>query len=106
MLRFEVVVHNTQELGCGRVLPRFPLIVARSFSILERFLTALDCVDSTFIGDDTLEQPPLPSLVGKVRVGGIDLNNSRMRAALSAVLAFGPSPLGSALPTSEPKCCR
>jgi len=94
VLRFEVVVHNTQDLGCGRVLPRFPLIVARSLSILERFLTALDCVDVAFISDQTLDQLPLPSRVGKVRVGGIDLNNPRMRAALAAVLAVAPSPLG------------
>jgi hypothetical protein len=94
VLRFEVVVHNTHDLGCGRVLPRFPVIVARLVSILERFLTALDCVDVAFIGDETLEQLPLPSRVGKVRVGGIDLNNPRMRAALAAVLALGPSPLG------------
>lgn len=106
VLRFEVVVHNTHDLGCGRVLERFPLIVARLASILERFLTTLDCVDVAFIGDDTLEQLPLPSRVGKVRVGGIDLNNPRMRAALSAVLALSPSPWVSALPTSEPKCCR
>ena len=94
VLRFEVVVHNTEGLGCGRVLPRFPLIIARSISILERFLTTLDCVDSAFISDDTLDQLPLPSRVGKVRVGGIDLNNPRMRAALNAVLALAPSPVG------------
>jgi hypothetical protein len=94
VLRFEVVVHNTQELGCGRILERFPLIVARSISILERFLTTLDCVDVAFISDETFDQLPLPSRVGKVRVGGIDLDNRRIRAALSAVLALGPSPLG------------
>ena len=94
VLRFEVVVHNTQGLGCGRVLPRFPLIIARLISILERFLTTLDCVDSAFISDDTLDQLPLPSRVGKVRVGGVDLNNPRMRTALSAVLALAPSPMG------------
>jgi len=94
VLLFEVVVHNTHDLACGLVLPRFPLIVARLASILERFLTTLDCVDVAFIGDETLEQLPLPSRVGKVRVGGIDLNNARMRAALGAVLALGPSPLG------------
>jgi hypothetical protein len=94
VLRFELVVHNTQDLGCGRVLPRFPLIVARSLSILERFLTALDCVDVAFVSDEMLDQLPLPSRVGKVRVGGIHLNNPRMRAALAAVLALAPSPLG------------
>ena len=50
--------------------------------------------DVAFISDETLDQLPLPSRVGKVRVGGVDLNNPRMRAALSAVLALGPSPMG------------
>src|SRR5207244_3773717 len=31
---------------------------------------------------------------GKTRVGGVDLNNRRMRRALSAVLALAPSPAG------------
>jgi hypothetical protein len=94
VLRFEVVLHNTQELGCGRVLERFPVIVARLTCILERFLTTLDCVDVAFISDDALDQLPQPSRVGKVHVGGIDLNNPRMRAALSAVLALCPAPMG------------
>lgn len=94
VLRFEVVLHNAKELGCGRVLARFPQIVARLSCILERFLTTLDCVDVAFINDDTLDQLPRPSTVGKVRVGGIDLNNPRMRAALSAALALGVAPMG------------
>ena len=32
--------------------------------------------------------------MGKVRVGGIDLNNPRMRAALSAALALAVTPMG------------
>jgi hypothetical protein len=76
------------------VLPRFPIIVARLTCILERFLTTLDCVDSAFISDQTLDQLPLPSRVGKVRVGGVDLNKPHMRAALNAVLALARSPMG------------
>ncbi len=38
VLRFEVTVHNTRELGCGRVVARFPEIVGRLMSMLERFL--------------------------------------------------------------------
>ncbi len=94
VLRFEVVLHNAKELGCGRVLARFPQIVARLSCILERFLTTLDCVDVAFINDDTLDDLPRPSRVGKVRVGGIDLNNPRMRLALTAALALGVAPMG------------
>jgi hypothetical protein len=94
VLRIEAVAHNTQELGCGRVVARFPQIVARLHSMLERFMTTLDCVDAAFISDELLDQLPLPARLGKTRIGGVDLNNLRIRRALSAVLALGPSPTG------------
>ncbi len=94
VLRIEATAQNTHDLKCGRVVDRFPQIVARLQSMLERFMTTLDCVDVAFIGDQTLDQLPLPSRLGKTRVGGVDLNNVRMRRALSAVLALGPSPTG------------
>jgi len=94
VLRIEATAQNTHDLKCGRVVVRFPQIVARLQSMLERFMTTLDCVDVAFIGDQTLDQLPLPSRLGKTRVGGVDLNNVRMRTALSAVLALGPSPTG------------
>jgi hypothetical protein len=94
VLRFEAVVHNARDLGCGRVVARFPAIVARLQGILERFLTTLHCVDAAFVADQTLEQLPLPAYVGRTRVGGVDLNKPRMRAALAAVLALAPVPEG------------
>jgi hypothetical protein len=94
VLRFEAVVHNTRDLGCGRVVARFPKIVARLEDILERFLTTLDCVDVTFVSDETLDQLPLPSLVGRTHVGGVDINKPRIRSVLAAVLALAPSPTG------------
>jgi len=94
VLRIEATVHNTHELRCGRVVDRFPQIVTRLQSMLERFMTTLDCVDVAFIGDQALDQLLLPARLGKTRVGGVDLNNIRMRRALSAVLALGRSPAG------------
>src|SRR4030081_2560475 len=41
VLRFEAVVHNTRDLGCGRMVERFSEIVARLTAMLERFLTTL-----------------------------------------------------------------
>jgi hypothetical protein len=94
VLRIEAIAHNTQELDCGRSLEKFPEIVSRLHSILERFLDALSCVDQCFIADGTLEQLPAPSLVGKTKVGGIDFNKPRMRWVAAAVLALSPSPGG------------
>jgi hypothetical protein len=94
VLRFEAIVHNTKELGCGRLLHRFPHIVVRLRQILEQFLDNLQCMDASFISDETLDQLPTPSHVGKTRVGGIDLNKPRTRAVLSATLTLACSPDG------------
>ena len=94
VLRIEVVVHNTQELRCGRSLEKFPTIVVEAKSILERFMDALSCIDQCFIADRMLEQLPAPSQVGKTKVGGIDLNKPRMRWVIEALIALSPSPGG------------
>jgi hypothetical protein len=94
VLRIEVVVHNTEELRCGRSLEKFPEIVVQAKSILGRFMDALSCIDQCFIADRMLEQLPAPSQVGKTKVGGIDLNKPRMRWVVEAVISLSPSPDG------------
>ena len=84
-------MHNTRALRCGRVLDNFPTIIARLAAMVDRFCTTLDCVDVTFIGDDLLDRLPTPAQIGATRVGGVDLNKPRIRAALSAVLALSPA---------------
>ena len=94
VLRTEAIAHNTQELHCGRSLEKFPKIISELKGILERFVDALSCIDQCFISDETLEQLPVPSLVGKTKVGGIDFNKARMRWVAEAVLTLAPSPGG------------
>jgi hypothetical protein len=94
VLRMEAIAHNTKHLNCGRSLEKFPRIVSELKSILERFMDALSCIDQCFIADETLEQLPTPSQVGKTKVGGIDFNKLRMRCVAEAVLALSPSPRG------------
>ncbi len=94
VLRFEAINCNTGQLGCGRALERFPQIVARLAGMCQRFCTALDCVDIGFLPASTLDQLPLPAQLGASRVGGIDVNKPRIRAALAAVLALAASPDG------------
>ena len=93
-LRIEATAHNTRALDCGRSLETFTQIVERLKSILERFMAALSCIDACFISDETLEQLPAPSQVGKTTVGGIDFNKSRMRRVAQSVLSLGASPNG------------
>ena len=54
----------------------------------------MSCIDQCFIADDMLEQLPAASQVGKTTVGGIDLNKTRMRAVVEAVIALSASPNG------------
>ena len=94
VLRIEVVVHNTEELRCGRSLEKFPQIVTEAKAVLQRFMDALSCIDQCFIADDLLEQLPTPSRVGKTKVGGIDFNKPRMRWVAEAIIALSASPSG------------
>lgn len=94
VLRFEAIVHNTSELRTGRVLDRFCQILTTLAGMLERFLTVCDCVHAAFISDQTLDQLPQPGYLGATRLGGIDINRPRARAALSAALALAACPAG------------
>ncbi len=89
------IVHNTHELGCGRILAKLPEIITRLADMVERFGTALDCVDVGFLPDRTLDRLPLSAQIGRTRVGGVDPNKPRIRAALAAVLALSASPAGA-----------
>jgi hypothetical protein len=68
VLRIEVVVHNTEQLRCGRSLEKFPEIVVQAKSILERFMDALSCIDQCFIADRMLEPTPR-SIAGRQNQG-------------------------------------
>jgi len=94
VLRFEAIAHNSAELRCGRMIEKFPEIVTRLAGVVERFATALDCVDTGFLGDGILDELPTGVRLGATRVGGVDLNKARMRDALRAALALAPAPNG------------
>jgi hypothetical protein len=99
VLRIEAMAHDVAELDCGRSLEKFPEIVAALKSMLERFMNALSCIDPCFIADETLEQLPAPTQIGKTKVGGIDFNKPRMRWVAQAVITL--SPLSSGFTASE-----
>jgi hypothetical protein len=105
VLRFEATAHNTKDLKTGRALDKFPAIVAQLAGIAERFCTALDCVDTGFLTDHTLDELPRPSQIGAVRVGGIDLNTPRVHDALRAVLALASAPGGFTVGQLAAKVC-
>lgn len=87
-------MHNTRALHTGRALEKFPEIVTRLAGMVDRFTTMLDCVDVGFLPDGILDQLPTPLQIGSTRVGGVDINQPRMRAALAAVLTLAVAPDG------------
>ena len=94
VLRFEAITHNTGELRTGRVLDRFCDIVTALAGMLDRFLTVCDSVHASFADDHTPGQLPQPARLGATRLGGIDINRPRARAALSAALSLASRPAG------------
>jgi hypothetical protein len=94
LLRFEAIVHNTRTLHTARMLKNFPAIVARLAAIIDRFTSMLDCVDVAFLPDGIHDHLPIPSQIGASRLGGVDINRPRARAALTAVLALAVAPDG------------
>jgi hypothetical protein len=68
--------------------------VARLTGMVDRFTTMLDCVDVAFLPDGILDQLPEPSQIGAVRVGGLDTNKHRTRAAMASVTALAIAPDG------------
>ena len=94
VLRFEAIVHNTTALHTGRALDKFGAIVTRLTGMVDRFTSMLDCVDVGFLPDGILDQLPQPSQIGAVRVGGLDTNKPRTRAAMTAVTALAIAPDG------------
>ena len=94
VLRFEAIVHNTRTLHTGRTLDKFGAILARLTGMVDRFTTMLDCVDIGFLPDGILDQLPQPSQIGAVRVGGLDTNKPRTRAAMAGVIALAIAPDG------------
>jgi hypothetical protein len=80
VLRFEAIAHHTKQLGCGRTLDKFTHITTRLTAMVDRFTITLDCVDVGFLPDGLLDQLPAPFQLAATRIGGIDLNQPRIRA--------------------------
>ena len=94
VLRIEAITHNTRDLKCGRVLDSWGAITNKLAGMAARFCTVLDCVNVGFLPDGILDQLPAPSAIGASRVGGIDLDNPRVRNALAGVMALAAAPNG------------
>ena len=97
VLRIESITHNARELGCGIALDKLSLVVDRLAGMLERFLEVLGCVDIAWICDDTLDRLSEPARLGRTRIGGLDINRSRPRVGMEALVALSVNPTGFTL---------
>ena len=94
VLRTEIVVHNTKQLKCGRSLGKFPEMALKLKDILNQFLNTLQYVDASYITPRNLDKLSTPSLIGKTKVGGIDIQKPRMRAVIEAMIPLSAKPGG------------
>ena len=95
VLRIEATCHNAAELGCGRVLDDSPTSSPGSPLWPAGSATTLDSTSVGFLSRrPSLDELPRPAQLGPTRVGGIDLDSPRTRAALAAVAALAPAPKG------------
>lgn len=105
VLRIESIIHNARMLKCGNSLAKYSRIVEWLRGALERFLEVVSAVDASFLDTGRLDSLPHPSWVGNTRVGGVNINQPRMRAVLQAVVALSPQPQGFTSPELAAKVC-
>ena len=94
VLRIEATAYNTKALYCPRGLFNFAFIVSQLHDMVDRFLKHLQCSDISLIDNSTLEDLSKPAVLGKVRLGGLDLNKPRVQSVFRAAIQLGSRPNG------------
>ena len=94
VLRTEIVVHNSKQLKCGKSLEKFPIMAIKLKDILNQFMDTIYCVNASFISSDNIDMLNTPSLLGKTKVGGIDIQKPRIRAVLQSIIILSAKPGG------------
>jgi hypothetical protein len=87
-----------QYLGCTYLECRLRLSLFMDSRLGSSLLNSSLKLKKCFIADEMLEHLPLASRVGKTLVGGIDLNKTRMRQGVEALIVLSPSPNGFTAP--------
>src|SRR5246500_2660771 len=79
VLRVEVIVNNIEELRCGKRLEKLPGMLERLQSMVVEFLGVVQAAHLSFIDGQQLDALAAPSVRGKQRTAGVDLQKPRMR---------------------------
>jgi hypothetical protein len=94
VLRVEVKVLNTAQLGCGKGLVKLGEQLACLHGLLERFLASLQAAHVGFLDEGQFERWAQPSQRGNRRLAGLDLNKARNRTVSAAVSGLATQPEG------------
>src|SRR5262245_54496764 len=97
VLRIEVVVHNAKELRSGKMLDRLPTLLERMRDMLVRFLGTIQAAHISFLDVGAFEGVSAPTIRGSRRLAGIDLNKTRNRHVVDAVIELSTKPDGFTL---------
>jgi hypothetical protein len=94
LLRIEAVAHDTRQLKCGRVIANLPKLITALRDMVVRFLNALSWAHTAFLDVGALDELPQPTQLANRRVAGIDINRSRSRHVIEAVIALATKNTG------------
>jgi hypothetical protein len=94
VLRIEVVAHNVKALRCGTGMDKLPQLLQKMLEYVVGFLNAVQAAHVSFLDEGAFDSLTLPTQRGNKRLAGIDLNKSRMRTVVAAVVALSPKPGG------------
>jgi len=94
VLRVEIIVHNIEELRCGKRLEKLPGMLERLQAMVVTFLGVVQAAHLSFVDGQQLDALAAPSVRGARRTAGVDLQKPRMRAVAQAVIALGAKPEG------------
>ena len=98
VLRIEVIVHHVKALRCGQRLEKLSIVLAKLRRMVIDFFNVVYAAHRSTLHADALDTLPLPTQRGAQRLAGVDLQKSRMRAVVEAVLALAPKPEGFTAP--------
>jgi hypothetical protein len=94
VLRVEIVAHNVKALHCRTGVERLPELLQKMRQNVATFLNVVQAAHISFLDEGTFDTLALPSERGSKRLAGVDLNKSRMRTVVEAMVALSPKPDG------------
>ena len=90
LLRVEAVEHNVKKTKTRGRRDRWDQIVGGLCERTERFVNAVEMLDTGMLGSGLFEQLCKPSVRGENRLAGIDINKPRMRRTVEALITLTP----------------